>query len=337
MKKKKIKSCNIRIKNNRLIVVITTVELIIASIVFGFVSESQAAETGFPTKAIQLIIAMQPGGGFDNMARPLVKLVGDKLGQPIILNYFPGAGGRIGFDRLYRSNPDGYTLAVFNNSAPTGQALFSKEANYDIRKVEYLININAEPTIVVVHKDSQFNDVVQFVEYAKSHPGEVKMGTVGVGSRSHLGGLKIMETIGAKFLFIPYSGGAGYKTAVLNKEVDFGVSDVQEFIGNPNFKMIVVNNSKRSEYLPDVPTWKEKGFENIEAIVWRGFVLPPGVPKDRLKILQDAFRWAIEQPQWKEYCKKQRYENDYWGPEKFKEVSIREYEEAEKYRKYFQQ
>ena len=106
MKKKKIKPCNIRIKNNRLIVVITTVELIIASIVFGSASQSQAAETGFPTKAIQLIIAMQPGGGFDKMARPLVKLVGDKLGQPIILNYFPGAGGRIPRTRPHHPSRD---------------------------------------------------------------------------------------------------------------------------------------------------------------------------------------------------------------------------------------
>lgn len=334
MKSQNANNCSQIVKYSRLIAGISAVVLITASILLG-ASQIGLAADKFPTKVLQIIVPFTPGGGHDNLARPMAKLVSDKLGKPIIINNYPGAGGRIGWNRLYQSKPDGYTLATFNNSAPNGQALYSQETKYDIYKITYLINVNAEPTVIAVNSDSQFTDIVKLVEYAKSHPGEVKMGTAGVGSRTHFSGLKIMENIGAKLQFIPYGGAAMYKAALLAKEVDFVVADIANFIGNPGIKIIVVNNSKRSQYLPDVPTWKDKGFKDIEDVVWRGFVLPPGVPQDRIKILENAFRWAIEQPMWKDYCEKQRYENDYWGPEKFKQVSIREYEDAEKFKQYF--
>lgn len=288
-------------------------------------SSVQKAVDPFPTKPIEGIIPFAAGGGHDTMATPIWEIARKKLNQPIVSKFMPGAGGRLGWNALYAAAADGYSIATFNNSAPIGQALFPNEVDYDITKLTYLMNVNAAATAVAVHRDSDFGTIQDFVNHALKNPGKVKMGSAGIGSRTHMSGLKLAEATGAKFTYIPYKGSAEYRTALLAKDVDFVMSSVDDFVGHTDYVRIVCTLSpKRHEMFPDVPTLKEAGYRETLDIVWRGFVAPPGVPQERVDVLIEAHKWAVSQPEYEDLVKQMGWVNEYWGPEEFKEIALAE-------------
>src|SRR4051812_23856591 len=168
---------------------------------------SNAAAQGFPTKPIRLIVPYPPGGTTDIVARPIAKGLQEALGQPVVIENKPGAGGNIGMDYVAKSDPDGHTLAVSSVSTLAIGASLYKKLPYDVlRDLAPVTRVAAVPNVLVVHPSVPANSVKELVAYAKAHPGSLRFGSAGSGTTVHLAGELFKSMAGIDIEHIPYKG-----------------------------------------------------------------------------------------------------------------------------------
>jgi tripartite-type tricarboxylate transporter receptor subunit TctC len=254
----------------------------------------------FPEKNIEFIVAWDPGGGVDLVARALTQYLNPHLGGRVFVKNVPGSGGAIGFREVVKATPDGYTMMMMSTSIMVGPHVIKGHAPYD--SLDPICVVAQDPSTLMVKPDSPFKNVSDLISQAKSRPGMVSASTFGFGSISHLVMAAFEKATGTKFNLVPYKGTAPAITAAMGGHVDLSANEAataQTYVKGNKLRPLVVFGAKRSPLYPDVPTAKELGID-VVIYQWRGVGVPKGTPKEVKDTLAEAFRKAMES----EECKK---------------------------------
>jgi len=254
----------------------------------------------FPSKPLKLIITFPAGGPADLFGRLLAQHMGDRLGQPVVVENVSGVGGVLGVDRAAKSAPDGYTL-VLNSGSTVAIAPYSMaRMPYDVKKdLTFITTVVLVPEVLAVHPTLPVNSLRELVDYAKANPGKINFASAGGGTVTHLAGelLKVDATI--NIVHVPYKGAAPAVTDMLSGQVQMGVFDVPVLISHiraGKLKPLALTSAKRTPLLPNVPTTGEAGYPKVISDNWYGLVGPAGIPPGVLKRLHDAAITALRQP-----------------------------------------
>ncbi len=247
---------------------------------------SADGHANYPERPIMMMVSYGAGGATDFQARIVTMTAGneDALGMPIAILNKPGAGGRVGWDWLAsQADADGYTLGVYNVPHFIAQSI-KGGVEYSAASFEPIANWGADPAVFVVGKDSEFNSMDDVVNFAKENPGKLTFSGAGLFVGHHIAALQLEKASGVKMAYIPNNkGGAGAMKAVIAGEVMGGVNNLSDAFRAEqagNVKILGVFDLERNDFLPDVPTLKEQGYDIDNASVnFRGVMVPKGTPQ----------------------------------------------------------
>ena len=257
-----------------------------------------AALAEYPEKPIEVIVGYSAGGGTDVMARTTMPFIEKYLGKgaSIVVKNMPGASGQIGVTKVATSKPDGYTLGTFNLPGMMARTI-DRKADYSADSFTYLANVVNDPNVIVTSKGTGIGTMEKLIKKAKAEPGAVTVGMSSLGGDDHFALIKLQQLTGTEFTIVPFKGSAPARTAVMGGHVIMGifnVSEVAKFKGELN--ILGVAQATRSEFAPNVPTFKEQGLDLINGSM-RGVVAPKGLPKEVEAKLINAFKMAAKDPE----------------------------------------
>ncbi len=258
-----------------------------------------SAQERFPNRPISLVAPFPPGGIADLTARPVAAAMEKVLKNPVVVVNKTGAAGAVGMSFVANSKPDGYTLLLALSSIsiiPEADKLFDRKPAYTMDQLTPIALISADPTILVVHADRPWRSVKELVEDAKKRPGEISFSSSGVYGTLHMATEMLSHAAGVKFKHVPYGGAGPALTAILGGHVDMlasGPAVVLPHIKAGKLRPLAGWGTKRVAAIPDLPTFKELGYD-IEFYIWAGVFAPTGTPAPVLKVVRDAVRQAVQ-------------------------------------------
>ncbi|HUP30821.1 MAG TPA: tripartite tricarboxylate transporter substrate binding protein [Usitatibacter sp.] len=282
------------------------------------------ALAAYPERPINMIVAYSPGGGTDLVARGIAPYIEKHLGNNarIIVMNRPGAGGEIGFAALANAAPDGYTIG-FVNTPNVITIPIERKAQYNSGQFELLGNIVDDPGNFSVHSDSPIRNLQDLAAYAKSRPGEVTVGTTGVGSDDHLAMLLFEKMAGVKMNHIPMKGAADVRGGIVGKQIDVAAMNIGEAMqaaaGGAPMRQLGQMSLARTNLAPDVPTFAEQGMK-IEMASLRGIAAPKGLPPEIRRQLAQAIERAARDPEFQAKAVQYYAPLRYLGPAEFEKV-----------------
>lgn len=278
---------------------------IVVLLLTTIMGEVALTQEKFPTRPITLIVPWAAGGGMDLTSRAVQPTVEKVLGQSLVIVNKTGGGGAIGLSEIANSTPDGYTIGITSPALPIMQ--YTVKANIDYRKYEPVIFGGYSPMGIIVRVDAPWNTLKEFLDYCKANPGKVRVGHSGYGASFHIGAIAMEDAASVKFTLVPYKGAAPSSTALLGGHIDAaisGIGDILPLVKGRKIKFLGIADLERSPFVPDAQTFKELGME-LELSTYYFWIGPKGIPKERVKILHDAFKKAIESKEFREFCEKQ--------------------------------
>jgi tripartite-type tricarboxylate transporter receptor subunit TctC len=244
------------------------------------------AQSNYPDKPIHFIIAFVPGGATDTFARQISNDLQEALGQPVVIENKPGAGGYIAWNHVAASDPDGYTLLLAENAVAISQALYKKsKSNFDpITQYDAVAGLAASPSALVVANNVPVKSVKELLAYSKTVPQKMNFASAGVGSVSHLNFEVFMDKTGMQGVHVPYKGGGQAIGDVIAGHVPMTITSVQAVKGlveSGKLKALAVTSPTRSPAMPDVPTMREAGVPpaDVELRFWFAIFGPKGLPE----------------------------------------------------------
>jgi len=244
--------------------------------------EVLAASPAYPSTSIHLVVAFTPGGPSDTLARIVGEGLSAKLGQPVLIDNRPGAGGNIAAELVAKSPADGYTLLMGNNSILATNAALYGHLDFDpIVDLAPITEIGSQPNILVVNPSVPAHSVAELVALAKQHPGKLNYASSGAGTAAHLAGELFKLQAGIDIVHVPYRGAIPALTDLMGgrTELMFATSaSVLQFIEAGRLRALAVTTAKRSNAVADLPTVAESGFPEFEATTWHGLVAPAKTP-----------------------------------------------------------
>ncbi|WP_216594753.1 tripartite tricarboxylate transporter substrate binding protein [Halomonas sp. PR-M31] len=254
-------------------------------------STSILAADDFPTQPLNMTVSYSAGGATDFQARIATSKAEQYLGQPVVIVNRPGAGGQVGWNYLVqKGGKEGYDLAAYNVPHFIAQSLIY-DTYYDIDNLEPVANWGADPAVLIVGQNSQFETVDDLVDYAKENPGKVTVSGAGLFVGHHIAMLQLEAAADIDLQYIPTPGGVDALRFVQGGQVMAGFNNLSDaYRSQDRIKILGVADQQRSDkFLPDVPTFQEVGYEVDDSSVnFRGVMAPAGVPEERLKMLSDA-------------------------------------------------
>ena len=257
--------------------------------------KAQSSEP-FPSKPIRLIVGFAPGGGSDFIARIAAQKLTQKLGQPVIVENRPGAGGNLAAEYALKSDNDGYTLLLISNSYAVNANIYKLPFN-PIKDITPIAKLAEGPFIVAANPRIGVNNLNDFVELAKKNPGTLTYASAGNGSVTHMATEYFVNTANIQVLHIPYKGTSPALTDTMSGQVQimFGsVASTAPHVKSGKLLALAVTTPERLTAFPDTPTIKESGFPDYEVTVWHGVIGPKGIPESiAIKLnraINDAFR-----------------------------------------------
>ncbi len=260
----------------------TLVYSLIASISVIIMS---AQADDYPDRPIAVTVAYSPGGATDFQARIVTMMAAqeDYLTQPIVIVNKPGAGGQVGWNWFAeKADADGYQLAAYNVPHFIAQSIVF-DTKYNIENLEPIANWGADPAVLIVNKDSEFNTAEELVDYAKANPGKVTVSGAGQFTGHHIALLQLAKASGAEFQYIPTKGGVKAMQRVLGGDVTAGFNNLSDsFRSKDNLKILAIADVQRNEeFLPDVPTFQELGIDvDNSSVNFRGIMAKEGTPEE---------------------------------------------------------
>jgi tripartite-type tricarboxylate transporter receptor subunit TctC len=232
----------------------------------------------YPSRPVRIIVGFPAGGGIDIVARLMGQWLSERLGQPVVVENRPGAGGNLGVEAVVRAPPDGYTLLWANSANAISASLYEK-LNYNfIRDIAAVAGVVRVPQVMEVNPSFQAKTVPEFIAHARANPGKLNFGSAGNGSALHVAGELFKMMAGVDMVHVPYRGGALALTDLLGGQVQVMFDNVTASIGHiraGRVRPLAVTTAARWEGLPDIPTVSEF-VPGYEASIWWGV----GVPKD---------------------------------------------------------
>lgn len=275
----------------------------LGSVSFGAIAHAQSSND-WPTKPIRFVVPYPPGGPLDTMARVLAEQVKPTLGQSVIVENRPGAGGNIGADLIAKAQPDGYTLvmgAVATHAI--NPALYSKIPYDAVRDFAPVALVAAVPNVLIVNKEfadkHSIRTLQDLVKYALAHPGKLNYGSGGSGSAGHLAGELLAARTQIKAVHIPYQGAAPAKLALLSGQSEFmfdNLASAASLIKEGKVVALAVTTDQRSDILPEVPTVQQAGVKPFDIGTWFGVFTTAGTPPAVIAKLHQAYSTALADP-----------------------------------------
>ena len=263
-------------------------------------SRPASAQGAWPNRSVTLVAPYPPGAVTDLVARVLQQHLREPLGQPIVVENRPGAGGMTGTAQVARARPDGYTLLITVNPPIVTSPFITRNLPYSPARDLAAVTMVGETYIVLAVKpDSPFRTVADIVAEARRRPGELSFGSAGVGSAHHVAGALLGALAGAHLNHIPYQGGAPAVQAAVAGQLDMTFGTLPAILGfaqRGELRIIAAAEPKRIPTLPDIPTISET-VPGVETTTWLGTFAPAGTPPEILQRLHAATVQAINQPQ----------------------------------------
>jgi tripartite-type tricarboxylate transporter receptor subunit TctC len=248
---------------------------------------------------VRFVVGFTPGGSSDILARALATKLADSLGQPVVVENRPGAGGNLAAEVVAKSAPDGNTWLLGNNAIlATNHALYSHLGYDPVKDFAPVALVAIQPNILVVHPSVPAHTVAEFIAYAKARPGKLNYASTGVGVAAHLSGELFKAMAGVDMVHVPYKGAQPALTDVIAGECQlmFATStSVIPHIKSGRLRALAVTTAQRSASLPDLPTIAEAGVPGFESITWHGVVVPAQTPAAAIERLNRAINAALAQ------------------------------------------
>jgi len=285
---------------------------------------SPAAAQDYPSKNITFVVPYAAGGSADQRSRQLAQKMGPLLGKPIIIDNKPGAGGNIGTEVIARAVPDGHTIGM-GNFAPlsVNQTLF-KKLNFDPQKdVLPVVLIERGPLTLMVNAKSPYKTVKDIVQAAKAKPGVMTAANGGIGGSHHLSAELFKQAAGIDVISVAYKGGAPAATDLMAGTVDFMFE--QMYAAMPSLqggkaRAIAVTGKTRVPTLPDVPTFAEAGYPDVQVLNWQGIIVPKGTPPAIIARLNEVMNKVLADPDMREKITSQGNEVGGGTPKEFADL-----------------
>jgi tripartite-type tricarboxylate transporter receptor subunit TctC len=274
------------------------------------------AET-YPSRPIQMVVPVAVGGGTDLLARTLGQKVSELLGQPVVVDNKLGAGGNIGAEFVMKAKADGHTLLLTPGTIATNVAAYRK-LPYDLTKdFQAVTLIGQTPSVLVVHPSVKANTVKEFAQLLRSQPGVLNFGSAGTGSPHHLHSEFFNQLIGAKSNHIPYKGQSQAMNDLLGGQIQYLFSPLQnalQQIQQGRVRALGVASAQRSTHLPNVPTFIELGYKEMDLVHWFAVLAPANLPPAILQKLYAAFAKVGNQPETKDKLTQLGFETRFTNP-----------------------
>ncbi|HWD22568.1 MAG TPA: tripartite tricarboxylate transporter substrate binding protein [Burkholderiales bacterium] len=268
---------------------------------FAFCGTSLAQS--YPTKPVRFIVSFPPGGSSDLIARAIAPHMSSRLGQPVVVENRPGAGGMIGVDAVAKAAPDGYTIGLAAAGALSSNiSLYPSMPFHPEKDLAPISTLAMIPFFLIAHP-SQPATLKEVIARARSAPGALSFGHGGSGSTMHLSGELLNMLAGVKIQAVPYKGSGPVSADVLGGQVPLGVVDVPSAIAHVRagkLRALAVTSKQRISAAPEVPTFEEAGVPGYEAIGWFGTVAPAATPRPIVNRLNAEIRAALAAPQIRE-------------------------------------
>ncbi len=259
-----------------------------------------AAAQTWPDKPIKFVMSAPAGSSIDVLGRAIADKLKDRLGQPVIVENKPAAGGTVATDEIAKAHPDGYTMVLAYNG-PLAITPLLRKVPYDIAKdLAPVIITSSQPNVLAVNAELPVKDVKDLVAYAKANPGKVNFASVGNGSSSHLNGELLKSMAGIDIVHIPFNGSppAVLSTVQGNTQMIFAVMQpLQAQIQAGKLRALAVTSAKRFPLRPELPTIAESGYPAFESLAWNGVVVPAGTPAPVIARLNSEINAILKDPE----------------------------------------
>jgi len=264
-----------------------------------------AAQEAFPSRPITIVNPFPPGGQVDLSGRPFAAALQRLLKQPVALTNKPGAAGAVGTQSVAVAKPDGYTLLLTVPSLhtlPEVDKLFGRQPTFTREQFMPIARLSADPLVIACNAERPWKSMKEVMEDAKKRPGQITFASAGLYGATHVPMEMVLQAAGgAKMRHLPTAGGGPATTAVLGGHADLWASSIgpaTPHIRSGKIRALAVTSVKRYDVFPDVPTLKEQGYD-VEYVLWLGLFAPKTTPPAVVKVLRDAARKAVEDPELK--------------------------------------
>lgn len=286
-------------------------------------ASTQSAGAQYPSRPIRFVVGFPPGGGNDTMARMIGQKLADRVGQSVVIDNRPGAGGNIAAELVARANPDGHTILMISSSHPI-QGLLKKNLPYDpIRDFSGVAQLVKYRSVLVIHPSVAASSVRELLALAKSRPGQLNFVSAGPGTGSHLAGelFKLMANV--DIVHVPYKGTAQAMTDLMGGRVQIMFTPmvpVLPHLQSGRLRALAVTSKNRSRVRPELPTVAEAGVTGYEFAAWYGIVAPPRLPRGIAGKLHAEIARVVQTPEVRERLSAEDMDLADATPEQFDEA-----------------
>jgi tripartite-type tricarboxylate transporter receptor subunit TctC len=263
-------------------------------------AQGSGGAAGYPARSIRMVVPFPAGGATDLTARVVCERLATLLGQPVVIDNRPGAGGNIGTEMVAKADPDGYTLLTCTiGTASINQFLYTRLAYDPAKDLTSIALVNEVANVIAVGANSPFRTLQDLLAAARAKPGDLNYGTPGNGTSGHLCGEYLKTKTGVNLTHIPYRGTSQIVPDLLGGRLDLAVDNLPGYlphIREGRLRALAVTSANRWFSLPEVPTVKEAGVPDFEAVAWFGFQAPSRVPRPIVDRLAGLVRQIVAEP-----------------------------------------
>lgn len=298
----------------------------IACAAFGQAT-ARGAGPAYPTKPVRMILPFAAGGSTDMMGRAIAQRLTEQLGQPVIAENRPSAGGNVGFELGAKAPPDGYTITFATAGIAISPSLYARLGYDPLRDFAPITQVATMYNVMTVHNSVPAKTLKELIALARAHPGKLSFSSNGAGTTNHLAGEILKHKFKLDMVHVPYKGSVPGMVAVMSGEVDMAVLPVTTalpLVQQNRLRALAILADKRSPVLPQVPTSKEAGVDDYVITFWAGMLVPAATPRGIVTLLNAEIRKALASPDVKNRLATAGIEAAASTPEQFNEFIKRE-------------
>lgn len=264
---------------------------------------AHAQPAAYPSKPVRFILPFPPGGPTDILGRAVGQKLTEQLGQPVVVDNRPGAGGNVGTEFAAKQPPDGYTIALVSPALAYSPSLYKKLGYDPVRDFAPISLVAQIPNVLLVHPSVPAKTLRELAQLARANPGKLNFGSGGLGTGQHLGGETLKMLARVNMVHVPYKGSNQAMMGMMGGEIDMvviGIPPALPQIQAGRVRALAVLAAARAPALPDVPNAREAGFPGYEVLSWYGVVAPAGTPREIVNRLNSELTKIMTSPEGRE-------------------------------------
>ncbi|MEN7528844.1 tripartite tricarboxylate transporter substrate binding protein [Cupriavidus sp. DL-D2] len=299
---------------------------VLAMIAVG-ATATASAQAPFPSKPITIVVPFAPGGGNDILARLIAPKMSQQLGQPVIIENKPGAGGNLGADYVAHAAPDGYTLVIASSQVTMNPYLGMKVPFNIERDFEPVGRIGSVPLVLVSNMTQPYRTLKEFVDYTRANPGKVSYSSPGPGTPQHLAGEVFAKLNHTELLHVPYRGTGPSIADLMGNQVQVSFAtfaSVIQYVRAGKLRALGIAGQQRTQLMPELPAFSEAGLKGYEAELWYSLLAPAKTPRPVVDRINAAMMAALKSPDLADQFTKQGFEVKGSTPDELKTYITRE-------------